>query len=201
MKILKRATQYTTTTFYSPTSRGYFKKFSIGSKSCFFSTSSEEPELMHFMNYLDSLKNFEKSGVPKGAGTDSDDGFDLGRMNRLMDRLGNPHSKFKVRSFCYFLFSLLKISDALKLLKLNIIEWSWVQGSFFCCSLSSKAGNFVVLFWILCSQVAFVNAFCRKHFQLKGLYIEAPKKPFWRRINFYSYLLHSKMLLSVKCFS
>lgn len=50
---------------------------------------------MHFMNYLDSLKNFEKSGVPKGAGTDSDDGFDLGRMNRLMDRLGNPHSKFK----------------------------------------------------------------------------------------------------------
>ncbi|XP_024947945.2 dihydrofolate synthetase isoform X5 [Citrus sinensis] len=95
MKLLKRATQYTTTTFYSPTSRGYFKKFSIGSKSCFFSTSSEEPELMHFMNYLDSLKNFEKSGVPKGAGTDSDDGFDLGRMNRLMDRLGNPHSKFK----------------------------------------------------------------------------------------------------------
>ncbi|KAK9178929.1 hypothetical protein WN943_028123 [Citrus x changshan-huyou] len=95
MKILKRATQYTTTTFHSPTSRGYFKKISIGSKSCFFSTSSEEPELMHFMNYLDSLKNFEKSGVPKGAGTDSDDGFDLGRMNRLMDRLGNPHSKFK----------------------------------------------------------------------------------------------------------
>ncbi|KAH9677353.1 Dihydrofolate synthetase [Citrus sinensis] len=95
MKLLKRATQYTTTTFYSPTSRGYFKKFSIGSKSCFFSTSSEEPELMNFMNYLDSLKNFEKSGVPKGAGTDSDDGFDLGRMNRLMDRLGNPHSKFK----------------------------------------------------------------------------------------------------------
>lgn len=108
MKLLKRATQYTTTTFYSPTSRGYFKKFSIGSKSCFFSTSSEEPELMNFMNYLDSLKNFEKSGVPKGAGTDSDDGFDLGRMNRLMDRLGNPHSKFKVRSFCYFFFRPLK---------------------------------------------------------------------------------------------
>lgn len=63
---------------------------------------------MHFMNYLDSLKNFEKSGVPKGAGTDSDDGFDLGRMNRLMDRLGNPHSKFKVRSFCYFFFRSLK---------------------------------------------------------------------------------------------
>ncbi|EEF48993.1 tetrahydrofolylpolyglutamate synthase, putative [Ricinus communis] len=60
-----------------------------------FSTLSEAAELNDFMNYLDSLNNFEKSGVPKGAGTDSDEGFDLGRMRRLMDRLGNPHSKFK----------------------------------------------------------------------------------------------------------
>lgn len=48
-----------------------------------------------FMEYMESLKNYEKSGVPKGAGTDSGEGFDLGRMRRLMDRLGNPQSKFK----------------------------------------------------------------------------------------------------------
>lgn len=48
-----------------------------------------------FTNYLDNLKNYEKSGVPRGAGTDSKDGFDLGRMRRLMELLGNPQSKFK----------------------------------------------------------------------------------------------------------
>uniref|UniRef100_A0A2N9EAT3 Mur ligase central domain-containing protein n=1 Tax=Fagus sylvatica TaxID=28930 RepID=A0A2N9EAT3_FAGSY len=47
------------------------------------------------MEYMDSLKNYEKVGVPKGAGTDSDDGFDLSRMRRLMVRLGNPQSHFK----------------------------------------------------------------------------------------------------------
>lgn len=52
--------------------------------------------MTEFMEYLDSLKNYEKLGVPRGAGTDSDDGFDLGRMRRLMERLGNPQSKFKV---------------------------------------------------------------------------------------------------------
>jgi len=52
--------------------------------------------MKEFLNYLDSLKNFEKSGVPRGAGTDSDEGFDLGRMRRLMERFGNPHNKFKV---------------------------------------------------------------------------------------------------------
>ncbi|KAL5538206.1 hypothetical protein UlMin_044187 [Ulmus minor] len=57
--------------------------------------SAEEPELKEFTDYMDSLKNYEKSGVPKGAGTDSDDGFDLGRMRRLMELLDNPHSKFK----------------------------------------------------------------------------------------------------------
>ncbi|XP_042506267.1 dihydrofolate synthetase isoform X2 [Macadamia integrifolia] len=60
-----------------------------------FSTYSDDPELGEFLDYLDRLKNYEKSGVPKGAGTDSNDGFDLGRMNRLMERLGNPHSSFK----------------------------------------------------------------------------------------------------------
>lgn len=57
--------------------------------------SDEESELKEFNAYLDNLKNHEKSGVPKGAGTDSDDGFDLGRMKRLMQSLGNPQSKFK----------------------------------------------------------------------------------------------------------
>ncbi|XP_075648537.1 dihydrofolate synthetase isoform X3 [Castanea sativa] len=60
-----------------------------------FSAHSEEPELKELMEYMDSLKNYEKVGVPKGAGTDSDDGFDLGRMRRLMERLGNPQSQFK----------------------------------------------------------------------------------------------------------
>lgn len=56
----------------------------------------EDPKLRDLLDFLDNLKNYEKSGVPKGAGTDSSDGFDLGRMRRLMERLGNPHSKFKV---------------------------------------------------------------------------------------------------------
>lgn len=47
------------------------------------------------VNYLDNLKNYEKAGVPRGAGTDSRDGFDLGRMRRLMGLLGNPQSKYK----------------------------------------------------------------------------------------------------------
>lgn len=61
-----------------------------------FTTFMEDPELKEFIHYMDSLKNYEKSGIPKGAGTDSDEGFDLGRMRRLMDRLGNPQSRFKV---------------------------------------------------------------------------------------------------------
>ncbi|XP_043696929.1 dihydrofolate synthetase isoform X3 [Telopea speciosissima] len=60
-----------------------------------FSSYSEDSEMEEFLDYLDRLKNYEKAGVPKGAGTDSSDGFDLGRMNRLMERLGNPHSSFK----------------------------------------------------------------------------------------------------------
>lgn len=61
-----------------------------------FSTmSNEEPELKEFTDYLDNLKNYERLGVPIGAGTDSNDGFDMGRMNRLMERLGNPQSRFK----------------------------------------------------------------------------------------------------------
>lgn len=57
---------------------------------------SEDPELGDFLDYMENLKNYERSGVPRGAGTDSDDGFDLGRMRRLLQRLGNPHTQFKV---------------------------------------------------------------------------------------------------------
>ncbi|KAL0403212.1 UNVERIFIED_CONTAM: Dihydrofolate synthetase [Sesamum radiatum] len=61
-----------------------------------FSTAlSESQEMNEFMEYMEKLKNYEKTGVPKGAGTDSGDGFDLGRMRRLLHNLGNPQSKFK----------------------------------------------------------------------------------------------------------
>ena len=47
---------------------------------------------------LERLKNYEKEGVPRGAGTDSPDGFDLERMKRLLSRLGNPLSAYPVAS-------------------------------------------------------------------------------------------------------
>lgn len=50
-----------------------------------------------FYEYMERLRNYERSGVPRGAGTDSDDGFDLGRMRRLLRRLGDPHTHFPVR--------------------------------------------------------------------------------------------------------
>ncbi|KAK7377342.1 hypothetical protein VNO80_02765 [Phaseolus coccineus] len=62
---------------------------------CPIRTLSSNPEMKDLSDYLDSLKNFEKSGLPRGAGTDSDEGFDLGRMRRLMERFGNPHTNFK----------------------------------------------------------------------------------------------------------
>ncbi|KAI4363661.1 hypothetical protein MLD38_019850 [Melastoma candidum] len=72
----------------------YFHKRWVGSRRM-LSVASDHSAMLEFMYYLDSLKNYEKSGVPKDAGTDSDDGFDLGRMRRLLGRLGNPHSRFK----------------------------------------------------------------------------------------------------------
>lgn len=58
----------------------------------------EIPEMDEFM---EKLKNYEKTGVPTGAGTDTADGFDIGRMRRLLHNLGNPQSKFKVRFFIF----------------------------------------------------------------------------------------------------
>uniref|UniRef100_A0A453JJM3 Mur ligase central domain-containing protein n=3 Tax=Aegilops tauschii subsp. strangulata TaxID=200361 RepID=A0A453JJM3_AEGTS len=54
----------------------------------------EEAHLGGFLEYMDMLRNYERSGVPRGAGTDSDDGFDLGRMRRLLRRLGDPHTHY-----------------------------------------------------------------------------------------------------------
>ncbi|PWZ44403.1 hypothetical protein Zm00014a_018362 [Zea mays] len=53
-----------------------------------------EGPLAGFFDYMERLRNYERSGVPRGAGTDSDDGFDLGRMRRLLRRLGDPHTHF-----------------------------------------------------------------------------------------------------------
>lgn len=62
----------------------------------------DDSEMKELTDYLNNLKNYEKSGVPKGAGTDSEEGFDLGRMTRLMELLGNPQSNFKVRFLSSF---------------------------------------------------------------------------------------------------
>ncbi|KAI4378163.1 hypothetical protein MLD38_015684 [Melastoma candidum] len=79
---------------YGPRSSLFCHKRLVGSRRM-LSVASDHSAMPEFMDYLDSLKNYEKSGVPKDAGTDSDDGFDLGRMRRLLGRLGNPHSRFK----------------------------------------------------------------------------------------------------------
>lgn len=60
-----------------------------------FCSFMEDPQLNEMMEFLEKLNNYEKLGVPKGAGTDSDDGFDLQRMRHLMKLLGNPQSKIK----------------------------------------------------------------------------------------------------------
>lgn len=84
-----------------------------------FCSLREDPELEEVMEFLDSLKNYEKSGVPKGAGTDSNDGFDLGRMRRLMELMGNPQSRFKVRIFFFHFLSLPNLKYSLSLLLQN----------------------------------------------------------------------------------
>ncbi|KAL6503892.1 hypothetical protein OROGR_025815 [Orobanche gracilis] len=73
--------------------RGLFLDASMRAFCC--TVLSESEELKEFMEYMEKLKNYEKIGVPRGAGTDSGDGFDLGRMRRLLQSLGSPQSKFK----------------------------------------------------------------------------------------------------------
>ena len=62
----------------------------------FASLVGEDEDLVEFLGYMERLKNYEKVGVPRDAGTDTDDGFDLGRMRRLLKRLGDPHLGFPV---------------------------------------------------------------------------------------------------------
>lgn len=96
MKVLKLISQYSTLTGGKTVIRSMNRGnlCELGLKQ-WFCTYREDPELKDFIEYIDALKNYEKMGVPKDAGTDCDDGFDLGRMKRLMERLGNPQSKFK----------------------------------------------------------------------------------------------------------
>lgn len=48
------------------------------------------------LRYLEMLHNYEREGVPKSAGVDSEMGFDLDRMHRLLVRLGDPLSAYQV---------------------------------------------------------------------------------------------------------
>ncbi|URD80709.1 Mur ligase middle domain [Musa troglodytarum] len=50
---------------------------------------------IEFLDCMERSKTHERVGVPRGPGTDSDDGFDLGWMKRSMDRLGDPHERCK----------------------------------------------------------------------------------------------------------
>ena len=43
---------------------------------------------------LRDFVNHEKSGVPRGAGTNTTDGFDLGRMHRLLRDFDDPHRAY-----------------------------------------------------------------------------------------------------------
>lgn len=80
------------------------------------------------MEYMESFKNYEKSGVPKNAGTDSGDGFDLGRMRHLLQQLGNPQSKFKVAFLSSFDFDVVHLF--LHFLCHEITNFNWVSPVF-----------------------------------------------------------------------
>lgn len=46
-------------------------------------------------DFLQSLINWEQVGIPSNAGTAQSSAFDLGRMHRLLHKLGNPHLQLK----------------------------------------------------------------------------------------------------------
>ncbi|KAL4858271.1 Dihydrofolate synthetase [Chlorella vulgaris] len=48
------------------------------------------------LDWLGRFTNYEQQGVPQAAGTNSDSGFDLGRMHRLLGDLGDPHHDWPV---------------------------------------------------------------------------------------------------------
>ncbi|CAD7700696.1 unnamed protein product [Ostreobium quekettii] len=47
------------------------------------------------VEFLDSLTNYEHTGVPADAGTGGSDGFPLDRVRALLSRMGDPHLKLK----------------------------------------------------------------------------------------------------------
>jgi hypothetical protein len=55
---------------------------------------TEEP-MISTLKYLEKFTNHERKGVPKGAGTDSEEGFPLRRMELLVKTLGDPVSHLK----------------------------------------------------------------------------------------------------------
>ena len=44
---------------------------------------------------LESLVNYERAGIPTAAGTAASDRFDLARMERLLEALGNPQRQLQ----------------------------------------------------------------------------------------------------------
>lgn len=70
--------------------------FSDGGTDIRAMAAETDDSVLEVEEYLNSFKNFEKDGVPKGAGTGSDEGFDLGRMSRLLSTIGDPISKYQV---------------------------------------------------------------------------------------------------------
>ena len=47
---------------------------------------------LQYSSLLEGLVNWEQRGIPKAAGTGASEHFDLGRMRRLLDRLGRPQA-------------------------------------------------------------------------------------------------------------
>lgn len=72
-----------------------FRAFPFFSTNCREVVSQLDGEVL-LLRFLERLKNYEKEGVPTGAGTNSVAGFDLQRMERLLVRLGNPLSSYPV---------------------------------------------------------------------------------------------------------
>lgn len=56
-------------------------------RRCYFNVV----RMIHTESWLEKFTNYERSGVPRVAGTNTKDGFDLRRMHNLLAALGNPH--------------------------------------------------------------------------------------------------------------
>ncbi|KAG8049326.1 hypothetical protein GUJ93_ZPchr0009g503 [Zizania palustris] len=72
--------------------RGYFRTSGLAaccSPSTGGSGGGDDGQLGEFSGYVERRRNYER-----GAGTDSDDGFDLGRMRRRVRCPGDPHTHF-----------------------------------------------------------------------------------------------------------